>query len=182
MKIVAITRFKHGEFYHLLKQAGMSAAMLSRTTGISNGMIYRYLNLKRAPSQKEADLIQIALAERGVFADVFALWPETFEGTSKNKIEIEGDVDVANIPSLESYKQPKYHQLEDYSGLEAALKTLTEKQQQVLDWRYSENPMTLREIGKKLGLTKQAVRAKEQKALMRMRHPRRLGLIQGLNP
>ncbi len=77
-----------------------------------------------------------------------------------------------------NFKEPE-DRLIDGSLKEAiiiALKTLTEKEQTVIKYRYgleSYEPMSLKEIGKKFNLTKERIRQIEKKAIRRLRHPSR---------
>lgn len=61
-------------------------------------------------------------------------------------------------------------------GLTHALSTLTEREQRILQLRYQERK-TLREIGEAFGVTTEAIRSQEHKALRKLRNPPRLGYI-----
>ncbi len=77
-----------------------------------------------------------------------------------------------------NFKEPE-DRLIDGSLKEAifiALETLTAKEQTVIKYRYgleSNEPMSLKEIGKKFNLTKERIRQIEKKAIRRLRHPSR---------
>ena len=60
--------------------------------------------------------------------------------------------------------------------LEAALRTLTERERQVLRLRFGledGEPRTLEEVGKSFQVTRERVRQIESKALRKLRHPNR---------
>lgn len=66
---------------------------------------------------------------------------------------------------------------EDFTdGLAYALSSLTEREQRILQLRYQERK-TLREIGEGFGVTPEAIRSQEHKALRKLRTPPRLGYI-----
>lgn len=64
-----------------------------------------------------------------------------------------------------------------YSALRSVLSSLPEREQCILQLRYGltgGEPLTLKEVGKVLGITQERVRQVEGKALRRLRHPVRL--------
>lgn len=66
--------------------------------------------------------------------------------------------------------------IDQCNGLEEVLKTLTEREQDVLDKRY-RNYMSLGAVGKEYGLTLERIRQIEAKALRKLRHPSRMKFI-----
>lgn len=61
-------------------------------------------------------------------------------------------------------------------GLSHILSSLSERDQKIVFLRYRERK-TLREIAEQLGVTPERIRSLENKAIMRIRHPRCLGYI-----
>ena len=69
-----------------------------------------------------------------------------------------------------------------YAGLYEALDTLTEREREVLEWRYGlmdGRPHTLEEVGKIYDVTRERIRQIEEKAIRKMRHPVRARKING---
>ena len=67
--------------------------------------------------------------------------------------------------------------------VESVLSTLTEREKEVLELRFglnSDEPLTLEQCGKKLGLTKERIRQIEQKALHKLRNPIRADKLKPL--
>ena len=62
------------------------------------------------------------------------------------------------------------------AALESVIGTLTEREQAVIDLRFRRG-MTLDEVGKELGVTRERVRQIEAKAVRKLRHPSRARLI-----
>ena len=66
--------------------------------------------------------------------------------------------------------------------IESVLQTLNEKEADIIRHRYGlgkRNPMSLREIGDHLNLTKERIRQIEKKAVARLKHPTRMNKLQG---
>lgn len=64
-------------------------------------------------------------------------------------------------------------------GLYAALETLSDREQTVLQMRYRDG-MTLEEAGREQNVTRERIRQVEAKALRKLRHPARQSMIQWL--
>ena len=66
--------------------------------------------------------------------------------------------------------------------MEKALATLSERERQILSMYFGlsrEEPLTLEEIGKELGLTRERIRQIKEKAIIRLRHSSRAKFLQG---
>ncbi len=64
--------------------------------------------------------------------------------------------------------------------LSAVIATLSPRERTVLELRHGlldQNPLTLEEVGKKFGVTRERIRQIEAKALRKMRHPVRMGKV-----
>jgi len=64
--------------------------------------------------------------------------------------------------------------------LNAVIATLSDRERTVLELRHGlldHNPLTLEEVGKRFGVTRERIRQIEAKALRKMRHPARMGKV-----
>ena len=59
------------------------------------------------------------------------------------------------------------------SSLRAAVGTLSEREQRVIELRYLDGPRTLEEVGDSMGFTRERARQIEAEALRKLRHPAR---------
>ncbi len=163
MKITAVTKFKQGDLWVLLKKHGWSQAELARRAGVAGSDIGRVINLDAKPSVALADKIQRAFAEVGEFLDVFTLWPDRFEGCNVT-IEQTQDVPAAALEEL------RY-------ALAKVLTTLTTQEQAVVDARFFAGKK-LAEIGQEMRLSGERIRRLEQRALRKLRHPNNLKTLE----
>jgi len=84
--------------------------------------------------------------------------------------------DNAVMPDVQTFE----HALSD--DMEKALSTLSEREQMILSLYFglgSDEPLTLEEIGKKLGLTRERIRQIKEKAITRLRHSSRSKYLRG---
>lgn len=137
MNIAAITKFKSGAIWSLLRKLGWSQSELARRSGLHNSRIGQIINLQRKPSEKEADAIQLAFGNAGEYLDVYAEWPEQFVGLKPGmKVEQFADVDV---DSIALHKCPEAFQIaapevgELVTEIAEAFDSLTEREKLVLD-------------------------------------------------
>lgn len=80
MRIAAITKFKEGVIFGLLRQLQWSQSELARRSGVSPTTISKIICLRSKPAAKVAQKIQNAFGAVGVFVDVTSIWPENFVG------------------------------------------------------------------------------------------------------
>lgn len=107
MKVAAITRFKHGELYVLLKKLGWSQAELSRRCGFKyQSKVGNMLNLTCRPSLDTIYRLQKAFAEAGEVVDVESMFPNAYVGTGDR---IKPVVQIADVPP-ESIAKLAHHQ------------------------------------------------------------------------
>lgn len=171
MQITAITRFKHGKLYALLKKLGWTQSELATRSGMSQSQIGLILNLNRRPSADHANAIQRALGEAGEFFDVLSEWPESFQGLKKGykreqteEIEMERLLDCPEVMNLAIEERP------DYSDLEECLGKLDIRQQEVIEQRVLEGK-TLAQIAKRKKLTRARIQQIQAGALRKLRSP-----------
>ena len=82
----------------------------------------------------------------------------------------------------EQYAGPDQHAVQSVleDDIEHILSTLDKKEAAVIRLRYglgSRPAMSLKEIGDRFNLTKERIRQIEQKAMLRLRHPARMGKL-----
>lgn len=90
----------------------------------------------------------------------------------------EADSEYIDLISDKESPEPNEHANREMlrEALEEAISNLTDREQQVLIWRFGlidDTPCTLEEVGEKLGVTRERVRQIETKAIRRLRHPTR---------
>jgi RNA polymerase sigma factor (sigma-70 family) len=143
------------------------------------------VRVRRARSELEAQLgreatdEEVARAARLPLARVREL-----RGLAANLLSLETPVGEAGEATLGEFvpDEAANVQFEDVlSGigreeLEKVLSTLTERERTILALRFGltgEEPLTLEEVGKRFGLTRERIRQLEAKALAKLRHPSR---------
>jgi RNA polymerase primary sigma factor len=98
---------------------------------------------------------------------------------------IGNDEDETSLEELVADEKCLNPELESINGaarkaINELLLTLEPREKEVIELRYGLNnfhPKTLEEISKKFNLTKERIRQIEQKALTKLRNPRRAGLL-----
>lgn len=167
MKITAITKFKQGDIYLLLKKLGWSQHELARRAGITDQSIGKICNLNFRPSSKNANKIQRAFAEQGEFIDILSLWPESFIGLERgSKLEQTKEIDseilvsmnreALQIPFLDNAREKEELILE----INEEIEKLPDRNREIFtDYlNNSDNDdSTLRNTGEKFGISYQRV-------------------------
>ncbi len=143
------------------------------------------VRVRRARSELEAQLgreatdEEVAKAARLPLARVREL-----RGLAANLLSLETPVGEAGEATLGEFVPDEVansHFEDVLSGigreeLEKVLLTLTERERTILALRFGltgEEPLTLEEVGKRFGLTRERIRQLEAKALAKLRHPSR---------
>ena len=143
------------------------------------------VRVRRARSELEAQLgreasdEEVAKAARLPLARVREL-----RGLAANLLSLETPVGEAGEATLGEFvpdEAANVHFEDVLSGigreeLEKVLETLTERERTILALRFGltgEEPLTLEEVGKRFGLTRERIRQLEAKALAKLRHPSR---------
>lgn len=158
MKIVAITKYKQGEIFEMLKKLGWSQREFSKRTGLHPYTISKILNLQMKPSEDQANAIQRAFGEAGHYLDVTEIWPESFVGFSIplttvyikdfNDSEL---IDYASIENARIINNAKHLQ----NTIDERIDKLKSKQKSriknVIQIRFLEKK-SLKELGEKFGV------------------------------
>jgi DNA-binding XRE family transcriptional regulator len=181
MKVTAITRYKQGDIFNLLEKVGWTQSDLARASGLSPTTIGAICNLKRRPTEGQANCIQRAFGSLGEYFDVLECWPETFQGTGKRVVVAETkDVDVGlliqNQDQLLLGDKSELN-LEDMKEVMAeVLGTLSDRERTILQMRFDGS--TLEEVRQKVKCSKVRIRQIEAKALRKLRHPSRISKLE----
>lgn len=103
MKIAAITKFKNGAVFILLKKLNWKQSDLARATGIHPGKISKICSLRQRPSLEQAQTIQKAFGTAGEFLNIEEAWPDSFVPLKKTlTVEQVQDVDPAHLLEYQS--------------------------------------------------------------------------------
>ncbi len=176
MKITAVTKFKHGILFNALKQLNWTQADLARESGISQYVISTICNLKSRPSVLNANRIQNALGEKGIYIDVTEAWPETFKGFAGNlTIEQTQEVDLLKLEAEQefsrrlNFNETNELQEERLKIFDKCFNSLTDKQKKVIELRWlSKEPKTLEQVGDEMGYTRERIRQISLQGLWRL--------------
>lgn len=181
MKITAITRYKHGELYSILKRIGWTQSELARKTGLHNNTICNIINLINRPTVEQANAIQKAVGTAGEYLDVLSEWPETFEGLGRGyKREQTAEVEMERLidhPEVLQIAAPEYDDNNIEEHIESVMSEMPKQTQIVLRERFW-NGKTLKETSKNINRSIERVRVIEFKAMRMLRHPSRLKKLQ----
>lgn len=178
LKIAAVTKFKHGLIWQLLKKLGWTQAELARRSGVHVTLVGQYVNLRLRPNLDHAQAIQRAFGEVGEFLNLEEAWPEDFVGT-RHAITCEqiSDIDPRHILTgseelmLEADKEA-LHEI-----VTTTFSDLPHKRRKILEARFFEGK-TLGEISEATGFSSERIRQIQNKALRTLRHPVRAKLME----
>jgi RNA polymerase sigma factor (sigma-70 family) len=172
MKITAITKFKHGALWAAIKQLGWPQSELARQCGERPDAIGKIINLQYRPTVKMADTIQRVLGEHGIYFDPTPAWPETFRGLpARITIEQTRELTANEMDDAQTY----YNQLEQPQSTEQreavleAIEGLGERERVVLEKRFGDEPISLEEVGKCFGVTRERIRQIEKTAIRKLK-------------
>ena len=154
MRITAITKFKQGDLWQALRRAGWNQADLARECGVTTNTICSVVNLKKRPHSKVADKIQNVFARKGIYLDILAMWPESFQGFRKTLV-VEQTRDVDLDCFLPQYEKPllDVHHGEMVKVLDSILETLSPQQRLAIEGVFLEGK-PLAEVGAKFTRSK----------------------------
>jgi RNA polymerase primary sigma factor len=102
----------------------------------------------------------------------------------ETKVGTDGDATLGDVVADHDASHGFDQVLEDIGRdeLHAVLGTLTDREEKIIGLRFGldgTDPMTLEEIGKRFGLTRERIRQIEIKALSKLRHPSRASALRG---
>jgi RNA polymerase sigma factor (sigma-70 family) len=147
------------------------------------------VRVRRARSELEAQLGREATDEEVAKAARLPLERvRELRGLAANLLSLETPVGEAGEATLGEFV-PDENATEQYNNvlkgigsdeLTRVLDTLSERESKILELRFGltgEEPLTLEEVGKRFGLTRERIRQLEAKALAKLRHPSRSAVL-----
>ena len=181
--IRAEVRFKNSVFIKALERSRYnSIAEFSRVSGVSYQYLIEYANLRHSFKKLE-DQVKIAQLLECEPCELFDKYEKVVE---KNKGGVRKVIREIPIDKMLSFESKEVKMLEsDYStnniddkiGLEKevrdALDTLKDRERDVIKMHFGigvDRPMSIEEIGKEFGLTRERTRQIREKAIRRLRH------------
>ena len=184
MNVVAITRFRQGDLHQALAKLGWSQAELARRADMTVTAVNGAVTMRRRPGKREAEAMQKAFGDAGVYLDILELWPENFKGFKQSvKLEQTRDIPVerlvcgAQVRALPAYAGAESSDAAE--ALEKALGGLTERERQVLEACYFEDgDKSIAELAASFGVCRGRLHQIREKALRKLRHPLRFGLVE----
>mgnify|MGYP000430033737 CR=1 FL=1 len=172
MRITAVTRLKWGVLFDALQRADWTAAELARRVGTCPTQIGLFLNLQKRPTEYFVRKIEAAFIQAGINIDLEKDWPVEFEGFKGKRPTI---VQTRDIPAglLLAYEPtPSPLELaeknEEIEQLTDIISKIPPRFQKVINCRFGINgepELTLEEIAKEVGVTRERVRQMEHKAI-----------------
>lgn len=180
MRITAITRYKHGELYQILRRLRWTQSELARRTEMREGTIGDIINLRRRPSAEQANKIQEVVGEAGQYLDVLSEWPESFALERGHKVEQTAEVPMEQLLGNREAMMLPAPDSNDTTDLDSAVESLvsglSEREGRVIKGSFYDGKRDC-ELVKEMKISKERVRQIKAKALRKLRHPSRLSKI-----
>ena len=180
--IRAEVRFKNSAFMKALERSRYSSiAEFSRVSGISYSYLVEYANLRHSFTNIE-DQVKIAQLLNCEPYELFEQYEKVVEKNKGSARKIIREIPADKMLSFES-KEVKMlesdystNDIDDKIGLEKevtdALDTLKDRERDVIKMHFGigvDRPMSIEEIGKEFGLSRERTRQIKEKAIRRLR-------------
>jgi DNA-directed RNA polymerase sigma subunit (sigma70/sigma32) len=180
MKIAAITKFKHGALWELLKKLGWTQKELAIRMGYENGqqVVSKILNLSHRPSEKLMTRMQKAFAEAGETVEMEKLFPDSYIGFHR-------PLTVVQVEEVEPLQLAQFvqHQRALLQDAEPPLPSEIVKTEEVLSQfksyltdkefdaihRHFIKDESYRDIARKYGCSTELIRQRVEKGLRKIR-------------
>ena len=183
-------RLKNAALVRAREQIKLPAVEVAKEIGIPYNSYLFYESMKKYPSKEAQEKICNFYRKRGVFLLEEDVFPEELKQITSKKYKIEreiprhklislNDVSQRLLPYAKDIEKTVYEQQMD-EELDNVLKTLTEREEKVIRLKFGFDdgyPRTLEEIGQIFNVTPERIRQIESKALRKLRHPSRGGIL-----
>ena len=174
MKMATITSGNNDALDQALARLGWTQSDLACRSKISINIIGDIINLKKPPTEQEANAIQRALGKAGEYVDVLELWSATFAIPKYS----DGEQPCLNLRFESLWDHAEAMQLaateRENEGMEEAvemvLSKLPNRAYEVLKLRFWKGE-SLTRIGDMIGISRDRVRQIESRAFHTLKHP-----------
>jgi RNA polymerase sigma factor (sigma-70 family) len=184
LSVAVVSKLKHGDLKSAMLDRGWSQATLARFLDDTPSNISRLLNLRGRPGVRwlTPERTQKLLELTGKLPD--DLWPEWVSNDVLDRVPKEiihiSSVSVGMLEAAGSQcltlppsQEAELHQSEARDAIDAALSTLTPREELVVRLRFKSCELTLDETAARLGVSRDRVRQIEAKAIRKLRNPSR---------
>lgn len=178
-------RVKNAELTRARESLGLSIKKAAEMMGVSYSALCGIESLKRYPSQEIQYKICDFYRNNGYFMLKEDIFPYELSGIKARKMIAEKEIPKEKLISLSYINQkllPVYDTKEEGSteelseAIAKAVESLREREKMIIKLRFgldNGKPLTLKEVGKIMGLTQERIRQTEARALKNLRHPTR---------
>ena len=174
-------RVKNARILRAMKRVGIKTFReLSRLSMVDVQRLGEIVSFKRRPIA-HGDWSDAALGiSAALRCDPEELWPEHMKHlhTKKSFVSFETDDPTMNEAALAAPTTMAFL-ADSTSALARSMETLTPRERLILD-RYYKDSATLDDIGVELGVTRERIREIKEKALRKLRHPKRAKYLASL--
>lgn len=177
-------RVKSARLVQAREKLGLTATKAAKKIGLPYGAYLDFESMRRYPSPEIQTKICKFYSKAGTFMLEEEIFPrELMSAKAKRKYIATTEIPKEKLISLcdPTIKRISYNPKEDFlvnEGIEKALKTLTEKEQEVIKLRFGligkKEGHTLGEIGEMMGFCYERIRQIESKAMRKLKDPSRL--------
>ena len=188
-KIALKIKAKNGVLQEFIDRMGWSQAEFSRRVGRDQSTVCDWFNMIDYPKTPEM-MMRVSELVGKAPEDIFpsALMTKDWLDGWRYKKTLYKTIDIGKcincgvginqLPAPETISEKKKEEID--KSIYKALKTLTEREQEVLRLRFGigfDCEHTLDVVAEKIGVTRERIRQVEAKALRKLRHPERSGII-----
>lgn len=174
-------RLKNADLVKARERLGLNIKQAAERIGIHYISLGKFENLKGYPSQETQKKICGFYRQKGALMSKENVFPEWLRYVQPKKLIAEKEIPKDKIISLSYIDRkllPVYdnhirEELDKRIILEKLLNTLTEREIKILTLRFGlngENPLSLKEVEEKFGVTRERIRQIESQTLKKLRY------------